>query len=200
MPEPRFVSINPEVLATIQLEDCLAELESAKAKPVRVLLSAKALHGALVAALTAALAGSAGVGAYEPKMRERFLSFLQNNRQGLAELPMPLRVMQVSKLLERACEPGGIEWRLEPLVCSERDRELIDKLTFIRDDLEHPKPILNSFEAAWVLEAFPVAVRLTLECLEAVQHHLEEDELQRLQQIGRDICSVALDWGRPRFG
>lgn len=75
MNRPLLVTITPELVALMQLEDCAAQLRAAEDQPIEVLLAAKSLHAGLVAALTAALAGSSGTGAYEPRLRERWRQF-----------------------------------------------------------------------------------------------------------------------------
>lgn len=160
----------------MQLVDTAAELEAAESEPLRLLQAAKSLHAAMLAALTAALAGSSGTGAYTDKVRDRWLAFLESQRENVEEVHLPQRVLSSGDLLDRACTPGSIEWTSEPLSCSTEERELIDRLTFIRDEFEHPKPMLNCFEPPWVAVTFAPAVRITKQSLEAVAHHLDDPD------------------------
>lgn len=189
-----FVSITPEQIALLQLRDCAAHLDAAPDDPIQILQAAKSLHLALVAALTAALAGSAGIGAYDPKLKVRWLHFLNSAREPVTEVELSQRVMTFGCLLDRACEKGGIERIDKPLACSLNDRELIDRLSFIRGEFEHPKPMLNSFEPAWVVATFPPAARLTIEALEAVRHHFEEAEMAKAHLLVSGIMSATEHW------
>lgn len=186
-----LITITPESVALLQLEECLTHLRAATQDTVRVLQAAKALHAALVAALTAALAGSSGTGAYVHRVKERWLEFLESDREPFVRVDLPHRVMDVGTLLNRAFEVGSIEWRSEPLICTDDERSLVDRLTFIRSEFEHPKPLLNAFEVKWVLQTFGVATRLTLEAIEAVQHHLEEPELERARALAAQIAALS---------
>lgn len=187
MSRSSYVSVTPEQIALLQLKECAAQLELARNEPIRLVQAAKSIHLALLAALTAAVAGSSGIGAYRPNLREQWRQFLESNREPVVEVGLGHRVMQLQELLDRACEAGGIEWLQEPLSCSPEERELLERLVFIRGEFEHPKPILNSFEPDWVLQTFVPACRLTMEALEAVHHHLEETGLDEASQLIQTI-------------
>lgn len=199
MDDSTFVTITPASIAIFQLQECCAQLAKVDAEPIRVLQAAKSLHGALLAALTAVLAGSSGIGAYSEKLRERWLEFHEKNREAVAVVALSNRVMNFDALLDQACKPGGVEWGTGPLTCTPADRELIDRLTFIRDDFEHPKPMLNAFEPAWVIEPFIIAARLTLDALSAVHHQLGEGELDQAHEMVASITDTSERYGRPRF-
>lgn len=174
--ERRYISITPEDVAVLQLEETLAHLVAAKTQAVRLLLAAKSLHAAMVAALTAALAGSTGTGAYSDKLRAQWLELLEMNREAVREVDLPMRVLNAADLLRRAGQPGAIEWATEPFICSANDHRLIERLTLIRDALEHPKPISNSFEIPWVAVTLLPALSVTQQALNAVAHHLDSPE------------------------
>jgi hypothetical protein len=173
MTNHRFVSVTPEQVALLQLEDCCERLDRVQQEPLQLLQAAKALHTAMVAALTAALAGSSGTGAYQDKVKERWLRFLESEREAIAAVDLPRRVLSSGGLLERACQQQAIEWLPAGLTCSPDERDLIDRLTFIRDEFEHPKPGLNSFEQRWVAVTFPAAASITHQALHVVAHHID---------------------------
>src|SRR6185369_10508557 len=100
--------------------------------------------------------------------------------------------MNLDELLDKACRPGGVEWGTGPLACTAAEREDIERLAFIRDDFEHPKPMFNAFEPAWVVEPFPTAARLTLDALHAVQHQLTAQELARAGELVSHITQAAM--------
>ena len=54
---------------------------------MRLALAAKSAHLALQAALTAALAGSANIGAHAPKLRLAHLKYLNESRAQTADRP-----------------------------------------------------------------------------------------------------------------
>lgn len=145
-----------------------------------------------MAALVAALAGSAGEGAYGPKDKKRWGEIMDYARQGnMLAFEYNFRVMGLAQLIDRACEPGGIEWTAEPLVCSPDDRELLNRLTSIRDDFEHPKPSIHCFDFHFVTGTFTPACRLIIDALTAVEHHFDESRLERLKDVVQQITDRA---------
>lgn len=184
----KWATVTPERICLLQLDDCERQLELAVEEPIRLVQAAKSLHLALQAALTFALAGSAGIGAYSDNVRAKWLDFLESDREPVVEVTLSRRILEFRSLLERLEKPRAVEWLNEPICLSEEDRENLEKLAFIRDQFEHPKPGSHSFEPDWACPAFPPAARLTLELIQAVHHHFEPEQIARAKhQVDRIV-------------
>jgi hypothetical protein len=172
-----WATITAERICLLQLEDCARQLELAPEEPIRLVQAAKSLHLSLQAALTFALAGSAGIGAYSDNLRVKWLEFLERNREPFVEVSLSRRVLEFRALLERLEKPKAIEWLSDSIKLSDDDREKLGKLAFIRDEFEHPKPGSHSFEPDWACPAFAPAAQLTLRLIRAVHHRFEPEEI-----------------------
>ena len=181
-----FVEITPESVSVLNLMDSLDQLERSDAAPNRLALAAKSMHLALQAALTAALAGSASIGAHPPKIRLQYLAYLNDRENPDAVRPESDRVMSFGDLLDTACS-SSLEWTGEPLKLSEPERALIDRLTSIRHDVEHPKQMLHAIEPAYIKQTLPVAANLTLRLLEQVSHHFEDGEIENAKRTSEQV-------------
>lgn len=190
MQDFRWATVTPEQICLLQLDDCVRQLELAADEPIRLVQAAKSLHLALQAALTFALAGSAGVGAYSDSLRTKWLEFLESDREPLAEVTLSRRIMEFRSLLDRLEKPRAVEWLDEPISLSDEDRENIEKLAFIRDAFEHPKPGSHSFEPDWACPAFPPAARLTLELIRAVHHRFEPEDVDKAERLANRIVEA----------
>ena len=193
--DPTYVHVTPESISVLCVSDCLEQLERSAAIPNRLALAAKSAHLALQSALTAALAGTANIGAHPPKIREQYLSYLNNRDESTTARPTVDRVMSFVELLETATSTA-LEWRQRPLEISDDQKRLVDRLTKIRHDVEHPKQMLHSIEPAYIKATLPVAIALTIELLADVFHHLEEGDLDRLREFATrisDLCEVEAD-------
>lgn len=182
--EPQdYIHITPEIVAIFSLKDCEEQLRRASDEKLRLAQSMKSAHLAVQAALTAALAGSMNIGAHPEKLRLRKLAHYQD---GTGERPDDDRVLAFKGLLERAMS-APLEWTHEPLVLSEHEQELLERLCLLRDGIEHPKQSHWGIEIAYILEVLPVAARTAVTLLEVVFHHLEVGELDQLQQLAAQI-------------
>lgn len=190
MQDFKWATVTPEQICLLQLDDCARQLELAVDDPIRLVQAAKSLHLALQAALTFALAGSAGIGAYPDSLRVKWLEFLESNRNSVVEVTLSRRIMEFRALLDRLNKPGAVEWLSEPICLSDDERENLEKLVFIRDAFEHPKPGSHSFEPDWACPAFPPAARLTLTLIEAMHHRFEPEEIAKAERLVKRIIEA----------
>lgn len=174
-PLAHYVEVTPRALAMLNLRDCDEQLERAKEQPLRLAQAAKSAHLALQAALIEALAGSASIGAYDDKLRAEYLAYFVASRDGDATHPKKDRVMRFSDLLARAME-HPMEWSGCNLKVSDDEMKALDRLSYIRDRVEHPRPQFHFIESLFIAMTLPVAARLTLELLDVCGHHYEEGE------------------------
>lgn len=185
-----WICLTPERVACLSLEDCLYQIDRAVVDVDRLALAAKAAHLSLQAALTAALSGSASIGAYPAKLRDEYLQFFEDSRFASMERPLSDRVMGFCDLLETAIrEP--LPWTQTPLEVNEGERELLDRLTVVRHAVEHPKQSRHSIEPAYIAKALPVAARLTTELLASVSHHLEPGCLASVKLLAGRIFDMS---------
>lgn len=182
--EPQdYIHITPEIVAIFSLKDCEEQLRRASDEKLRLAQAMKSAHLAVQAALTAALAGSMNIGAHPEKLRTRKLAHYQD---GTGERPDDDRVLAFKGLLERAMS-APLEWTHEPLILSQREQMLLERLCLLRDGIEHAKQSHWGIEIAYILEVLPVAARTAVTLLGVVFHHLEPGELNQLQQLAAQI-------------
>jgi hypothetical protein len=174
-PLGHYVEVTPRALAILNLRDCKEQLERWREEPLRLAQGAKSAHLALQAALTDALAGSAGIGAYGPKLREAYLAYFEASRDGEATPPQGDYVMRFDDLLARAME-HPMEWSGRNLEVSPEELKALDRLTFVRHRVEHPRPHHHAIEPLFIAQTLPVAARLTFDLLDVCAHHYEEGE------------------------
>ncbi|GGD44397.1 hypothetical protein GRI62_10645 [Erythrobacter arachoides] len=182
--EPQgYIHITPAIVAILSLKDCEEQLKRAGDEKLRLAQAMKSAHLAVQAALTAALAGSMNIGAHPEKLR---ISKLAHYQDGTGERPDDDRVLAFKGLLKRAMS-APLEWTHEPLTLSEHEEQLLERLCFLRDGIEHPKQSHWGIEIAYILEPLPVAARTAVTLLEVVVHHLEPGELDQLEQLAAQI-------------
>ena len=192
--ESNWVVLTPERVAMISLIDCEEQLVKSGSDPLRLSLAAKSAHLALQAALTAALAGTANIGAHPEKLRVEYLNYLNDPDISNTARPISDRVMGFGELLELA-KIGNLPWSNVPLAVDDNQQELLDRLTSLRHDIEHPKQNVHSIEPEFILQTLPVAARLTIELLETVFHHFESGEMGRLKKVADAIVAIVNDAG-----
>lgn len=188
--EDTWITLTPERVAILSLEDCEHQLERSQSELDRLAIAAKAAHLALQAALTAALAGSANIGAHPLKLRAAYIEYFEKSRSRRIEAPASDRVMSFDDLLDTSVN-APLPWTQVPLTVSDDERKLLDRLTAIRHAVEHPKQSFHSIEPAYVAEAIPVAARLTATLLESVAHHLEEGDIARIEMVRARITDLS---------
>lgn len=166
-------TISAAALTLLQIGDCEEQLGRASTQPLRLVQAAKSAHSALHAALTAALAGSMGIGAYSQELERKWREFLQ---EGTGGPPNERHVMHFKDLLRKA-QSQPLEWPGRPLILESGDEQALEKLTAIRDGVEHPKPGFWVIEPEWLYRIIPVGPRLALQLLRGFAHQLEPGEL-----------------------
>lgn len=192
---PPWIRLTLERVAHLSLEDCLMQLELAADDVDRLGFAAKSAHLALQAALTAALAGTANIGAHETKLRLAHLAHLEGRGDGPAR-PASDRVMAFPDLLDAAAQ-HPLPWTHEPLPVTDEQRELLARLTEVRHAVEHPKQRIHSIGPRYVVEALPVAAELAETLLGTVAHHLARGDLARIAQTVariRKLCAEVQAW------
>lgn len=185
-PLERYVEITPRALAMLGLRDCNEQLARTPDEPLRLAQAAKSAHLALQAALIVALAGSANIGAYDDDLRSAYLAYFESSRESDSLPPRGDRVMPFPKLLARAME-HPMEWSGRKLEVDAHELEALERLTFIRHRIEHPRPAHHFVEPRFIALTLPIAARLTLELLDVVSHHYEPGERSR---VAADVCSI----------
>ena len=108
-PLAHYVEVTPRALAMLNLRDCKEQLERWKEEPLRLAQAAKSVHLAMQAALTDALARSAGIGAYSDELRAEYLAYFEDSRERETTPPKDDFVLPFPKLLARAME-HPMEW------------------------------------------------------------------------------------------
>lgn len=181
-----YVEITPRSLAIINLSDCKNHLECWRTEPLRLALAAKSVHLALQSALIDALAGSANIGAYEPKLQAAYLSYFEESRESDVPPPKGDRIMTFPDLLARAME-HPMEWSGRKLEVTEDEFEALQKLTFVRHHVEHPRPRFHFVEPLYIAATLPIAARVTRDLLDVVGHHYKAHERERVEE-----CLVAI--------
>ena len=156
------------------------------------------LHRALNCALVAALRGTAGIGAYPPKLRRRWLEYFDRSRTNDVDSPDSQRVEPFLELLRRAQEASPVLQGEHLTLTAERMNDLV-KLNYLRDDIEHVKPV------DWYLEVvgLPRICRAAayalahLFSLPPVNMHLSDLEradanraIGRILELSDDLASV----------
>jgi hypothetical protein len=185
-----WITVTPERVAVMSLEDCADQLERSTTDIDRLALAAKAAHLALQAALIAALAGSANIGAHPRKLRVEYLQYLEDERSAGGERPASDRVMAFHELLAAATEEP-LPWTGAPLAVTDEGKEMLGRLTHVRHAVEHPKQSIHSIEPRYVAEALPIAAELVVQLLGSVSHHLEAGELNMLQKVAARIQALS---------
>ena len=191
-PLKRYVDVSCEKLVITHFEDALSQLQRWPAEPIRLFGAARSIHSALVAALTSALAGTDGTGAFDENTRIKWLAYFESNDQGFSEIQLKDRVLSFRDLIAKAQTQGG-GWLSKPVSINEAECELLERITKIRDVAEHPKPGLGMYSPAYILETLPVAIKFAEAFFAEVRHRLDAiDEYSAGQTIRALKEQVAL--------
>lgn len=182
MPADEWPMVTAERIALLHLYDCKEQLARSETEALRLVQAAKSAHLALQAALTAALAGSMGIGAYTDKVESEWRDFLQEG----GPQPKGRRIMHFEALLNKA-RTKNLEWTQRPLTVSDADATLLEKLTWIRHGVEHVHPGFWAIEPAYIHTVIPVAVRTALDALRTVTHHFEPGEIEQAEKVVDEI-------------
>ncbi|MBM3952411.1 MAG: hypothetical protein FJ311_13295 [Rhodospirillales bacterium] len=134
-PDDRII-FHPVSLAGEELVVCAKKLAAAESKPIQLLFAAKAAHAALQAALVAALSGPDYRGAYSDKTAKRHEETVAPS----VEFDIKdYKVVNFLELIEKAKTKSLLK-------LTEEENKLLERLSGIRDEIEHPKPVaINAF-------------------------------------------------------
>ena len=105
------------------------------------------LHRALNCALVAALRGTAGIGAFSPKLRREWLNFFEESCVRKISPPSNDRVESFLELLRRAQDVSP-DLMGAPLALDTQEKSDLHKLNSLRDDIEHVKATIWFLELA----------------------------------------------------
>jgi hypothetical protein len=191
-PLGQYVEVTPRALAILNLRDCKEQLEGWKEEPLRLAQAAKSAHLALQSSLIDALAGSAGIGAYDDKLRAAYLAYFEASRDGEATPPKGDYVMRFDDLLARAME-HPMEWSGRKLEVSADELKALDRLTHVRHRVEHPRPQFHFIEPLFIAQTLPVAARLSIELLDVCSHHYKGGQRASVEDMViaiTDLCGV----------
>ncbi len=188
-PNPDFVTITCERLVVAQLERCAEHLEGIDPDGYHLLDAIRSLHLAMVAAMTAALNGSAGIGAMPGKARSKAIQALNKGEFATGE-----RVMSYAELLEAIQTEGAIEWGPAIVLTSDERADCVT-LNARRERIDHPKP--SSFiEARDELRRLCRVVSAIVPRIAAsVSHHFEEADRARVAGAVERIAAAATNEG-----
>lgn len=159
--------------------------------PAQWFLAIVDLHRTLNSALVAALRGSAGIGAYPVKLRREWLDYFEESRTREVAPPNWDRVDPFLDLLRRAQEPSP-DLQGEPLSLSPQQKDDLEKLNSLRDDIEHVKPTAWSLEVGGLPRISKAAAKALahLYSLPPVYMHLNEIELEPAHKAVGEILEM----------
>ena len=130
----RWVRISCEGVAAQQAERAAEHLHASKTDPQRLLDVVRCLHTSLIGAMTAALNGTAGVGALEEKWRLKAIAALNDG-----EIDFEERTLSFSGLLAAIQAPGRLPWS-DSLELTSEELSALRELDGLRALIDHPKP------------------------------------------------------------
>ncbi|WFL76586.1 hypothetical protein P7228_11330 [Altererythrobacter arenosus] len=199
-PFEKYVEVTFERLVLAHLEDAADQFSKASQEPLRLFLAARSVHLALMTALSAAMSGTDGIGAMPKSYREDWITFFEDTRHGLRETP-PTRMLGFNAMLDRASQER-VGWFHKPLELADETRSKLNRLTALRDWVEHPRPDHHFIEPEWIYEAIAPGVELTESCFSLVSHRLDEPDEERalslLNQLKIEISQT--NKAGPRAG
>tara|TARA_R110002049_G_scaffold91473_1_gene227951 strand:+ start:2738 stop:3370 length:633 start_codon:yes stop_codon:yes gene_type:complete len=188
-PSRDYVRISPAYLAIWELNR-LAEVITLVGEDQRRWIDCiRALHLALVSALTEALSGSANIGALEPKKRGRAIDALNSGK--LEDIPDG-PIMNLADLMNTARSDEGFPWD-DRLRLSVHEEEAFDCLVELRNAIDHPKATLRSEPVSNFALVVQGVTPIVLRVLAAVWHRYESDDLERTKEQVDAILETATE-------
>ncbi len=187
-----YVLATPRVIAILNLCDCKEQLERWQHEPLRLAQAAKSAHLAMQAALTDALAGSTGIGAYRDKDISKWLEYFEASRTGDQRRPQRGHVMAFGELLDKATRQP-LPWTGQKLEVTADENEQLKKLTHVRHRMEHPHPESHYIEPRFICQTLPVAARLSERLLEECSHHSQDGEREKVRAMVVAIDKLCTD-------
>jgi hypothetical protein len=134
-----YISTDSQRLSVLCLLRAQEAIVRTSSEPQQWFLAIPDLHRALNCAFVAALRGTAGIGAYGPKLRAQWLEYFENSRTQQLSAPTGQKVESFTELLRRAQLPSP-DLQGEPLKLCDEQLSDLNKLNDLRDDIEHVKP------------------------------------------------------------
>jgi hypothetical protein len=186
-----FIETTPHHLSVLCVRHAALIIRNTNTDPQLWFLAIPDLHRALNCAFVAALRGTAGVGAYPPKLRHQWLKYFEVSRSGNAPAPTSERVQNFTELLGRMQNPSP-DLQGDPLKLDVQQKKDLHKLNALRDDIEHVKPTGWSLEIAGLPRICRAAATALsqLYSLPSVSLHLSDTELAG----GRDAVRQILEF------
>ena len=176
-----FVEVTMERLILAHLDDALGQLRKAKGEPLRLFLSARSVHLAMVTGLTAALSGTDGVGALRERERRQWLEFYDQGGFGSGQAPSKY-MASPSELLKRA-QTAPVGWVTDPLALTDEEQADLAMLTTMRDWAEHPQPDWHYFEPTIIKAALGIGLQLAETYANCVAHRYEPEDEAALRSL-----------------
>lgn len=165
-----LIKIKCETLAVAELQRCAENLAQDDPAGYHVFDAVRCLHLAMVAAMTAALNGSAGVGALEMPQKVKAIEALNKGTFDFTE-----RTMFFRALLNAVQVPGQMEWSpQEPIVLTPAEEVACDRLDSYRRAIEHPKPTDHCFYRTDIERDCATVAPILLRLMRA-SHHYGDD-------------------------
>jgi hypothetical protein len=181
-----YIETNPHHLSALCIVRAGSSVDETLSDPQQWYFVITDLHRALNCALVAALRGTAGIGAFSPKLRREWLEFFEESRTCKIQPPINDRVESFLELLRRVQEASP-DLMGSPLMLNAQEKDDLVKLNSLRDDIEHVKTTDWYLELAGLPRICRSAARALnhLFSLPPVFMHLNELELgaARVQSI-----------------
>jgi hypothetical protein len=183
------IELTPASVAIWSLKECLRHLEKSRDEPEWMMHAAASAHRAIQAALIAALAGSANIGASPPKLRAQWLKWYDESRETRPATTPDWRVMPLRELFDEA-KSKRLPWSSGPLETSPGEDECVDRLRLYRDSFEHPKQLTFLLTCREVAEVIAGSISIAIRALSTLQHQIWED-LPGAQSLTDEVLSLA---------
>jgi hypothetical protein len=164
-----YVHISPYLICAGQALRCAEHIEAAAADRQRLLDAIRCGHLAVMAALTEALSGTEGIGAFPDKKAAEHLAFMRGERP---DMPGEF-TLTFSQLVERAQERGRMRFA-ERLICTDGEARALAELDRLRGLIDHPKPTYWSIEVRQVVAVLEYLPGLLDRCVAAARHRYQE--------------------------
>lgn len=159
-----YVHISPRQTCVQQSERTAEHVEAASSDPQRLVDAIRCAHLALMAGLTEALSGSAGIGAFGDKLAGQHLKFMRGERPDMPEE----YTRPFLELFEWAQAPDRMEWGA--IVFTDDEKRAVAELDYFRTLIDHPKPTHWSVEPAQLVSVLTFLPALLEKCVGAATH------------------------------
>lgn len=176
-----YIHISARQTCLQQAERTAEHLEAAVTDPQRLVDAIRCAHLAVMAGLTEALSGSAGIGAFNDKLAGEHLKFMRGER---ANMPGD-HTLRFADLFEWVQDPDRMEWGAIPF--TEDEKKAGAELDNLRGLIDHPKPTHWSVDPSQLINVLRFVPELLEKCTAAAFHHYVDGEGERLQAVATRI-------------